>query len=232
MVSLFLVLTTLSFIFCLFLSISFFIHYSIEATAKDPITGKRYFQPTVFAAPKHQSFPVFPHKTQDPDSISVDIRVEEKKQNNYNHSSHVKESEPSVIVPSSSSSSSTLSSTCASVSKSIGRSVSTDGSTGVPSRVRRTPEEVCRALTNTPSAHRDSQRSSQLQVELQPQHEVFMCTSNYVWACVLLCVFVHIYMCVCVCRHSVLKFSFQQPPLWRARTPTFLIILHICTYRK
>jgi hypothetical protein len=161
---------------CLSSPFFFSMNHSIEATARDPLTGKRYFQPTVFAAPKHPASPVrsvYPHKTLDSDSMPVEKRVEGNGKNNSSSSSHIKGSTSlAITVPSvsSSTSTSTSASTCASVSKRFSASVST----GVSSRVRRTPEEVYRALTNTQSAHRDTQKSSQLQVELQEQNEVLM----------------------------------------------------------
>jgi hypothetical protein len=169
------------FFFLLFFPVSLLISFlsmnrSIEATARDPLTGKRYFQPTVFAAPKHPTSPVrpvYPHKTLDSDSMPVEKRFEGNGKNNSSSSSHVKGSASlAITVPSvsSSTSTSTSASTCASASKRFSASVST----GVSSRVRRTPEEVYRALTSTQSAHRDTQMSPQLQVDLQERNEVLM----------------------------------------------------------
>lgn len=191
---------------------------SIEATAKDPVTGKRYFQPTVFAAPKYPASPVIPPRTLDPDSMPTESRVEGGHvKSGGNNSHHIKGSVPSSkTVPSTSTSTSSYFSTTIStsiktnasvslslsMSKNIGRSVSTDGSTGVSSRVRRTPEEVSRALTNTQSSLSHRQKSSQLQVELQPQpqphhqHEVLMCSTYSLCVCKCVCaielMYVHI----------------------------------------
>ena len=187
-----------------FIPFPFSMNDSIEATAKDPVTGNRYFQPTVFAAPKHPASPVFPPRTLDLDSMPTESSVEgEHTKCGGNNTHHMKGSLlSSVTLPSTSTSSyssttistsiKTNASACVSMSKNIGRSVSTDRSTGVSSRVRRTPEEVSRALTNTQSSLSHRQKSSQLQVELQPQpqphHQHEVCVKHLLFMCV--CVYV------------------------------------------